>query len=130
MIYLSRNLLKALLDCLIISCLRCLLGNETVICDRPATILGQAESTSMLSCDNSRKSLSTSIQQSSGAFLRIWVGEINPLLGGGACEALPLWCWTFFDQAGLFICAPTTWHCDIVCDIVMSWFMVVFQVWK
>jgi len=25
-------------------------------------------------------------------------------------------------------CPPTTWHHDIFCDILMSWFMVVFQV--
>ena len=37
------------------------LDNEAVICDGPATILGWAELTSMLSCDDSRKSPSTSI---------------------------------------------------------------------
>ena len=40
------------------------------------------------------------------------------------CEALPLWCWTIFDQPGFFICASTTWHRNFVCKIVLSWFVV------
>ena len=42
------------------SCAGLLIGNKTVICDGPATVLGQAESTSMLWCDGSRRSLPTS----------------------------------------------------------------------
>ena len=64
------------------------------MCDGPAIILGWPELTSMLSCDGSRKSPSTSRSWSSGALSRIWVGVIN-------CNLL-VW-----------------WHSYFVCEIVM-----------
>ena len=130
MIYLSRDLLNAFLNCLIVTCLRCLSGNVTVICDRLATILGWAELTSMLSCDGWRNHYPHPFDKALEHFQEFVLEKLSLFLVGMHVKHFHFDVEVFLTKQRFFICASTTWHCDFFCEIVMSWLMVVPHVWK